>query len=50
MILDKKYIQSFITNNQVIEDATDLGYEGECELLINAINIPDLNLDHITKK
>ena len=34
----------------VIKDGTDLGYKGECELLINAINLPDLNLDHITKK
>lgn len=34
----------------VIKDATDLGYEGESKLLLNAINIPDLNLDHIERK
>ncbi len=34
----------------VIKNATELGYEGECELLINAINISDLNLDHIKNK
>lgn len=34
----------------VIKDATDLGYEGECKLLLNAINLPELNLDHIENK
>jgi hypothetical protein len=34
----------------VISDKTQLGYKGECDLLINAINLPELNLDHITNK
>jgi len=34
----------------VLKDGTDLGYEGECELLENCINIRNLDYSHIQNK